>query len=114
MNTADASVLAQTATVKGNRHRVFDWVKAANLLKELKPESANAGLQSDMEWTGGTIWADGKPVLDGYTYLASNWATPILEIDNLDEIECWSYMDDCSYKENTKWPQEALDIINGK
>ncbi len=99
-----------------NRDReqmVFDWDKAAALIKERKPDKAGAGLQGDWEWTGGTIFENGKIVSDDYTYLASTWAVPELNLDGKffpcykmkSEVGDW----DC----HTKWPKSAVVILNG-
>jgi hypothetical protein len=94
----------------GAKQRVFDWDEAARIIKERKPASASAGLQDDLGWTGGTIW-DGKPVTESYCYLSSNWATPVLVIDD-EEIACWRYADDgCGWDSGTKWPASALAIL---
>ena len=58
-----------------NRDRepmVFDWQKAARIIKERKAKTASAGLQGDWEWTGGKILKDGEPINrdETYTYLA--------------------------------------------
>ena len=65
----------------GQPYKVFDWDKAVDLLIEHKAQTAWAGLQHDLEWTAGTIFKDGKPLLepgdlDGPPYLASIWAIP--------------------------------------
>lgn len=109
MDTVQAFMRSQAAGPRA-RHRVFDWNKAAKILKEKNPHEAKAGLHSDLEWTSGVIWRDGKPVIDDYTYLASNWAIPVLVIDG-DEVDCWSFADECEFDEKTKWPQSALEII---
>ena len=57
---------------------VFDWDKAAKLIKESGAKEASAGLAGDWEWTGGNILLNGKPYMDSYTYLASTWAEPEL------------------------------------
>ena len=98
---------------------VFDWNKAALIIKKRQPSRATAGLSGDWEWTGGTIFSDGKPVPidDTYTYLASTWATPELGIDG-DIIECY-LMEDQMPKEwgddpaHVYWPQSARDILEG-
>ena len=108
MNTIAAFARGQAN--QGNRIRVFDWHKAAELIRDRKPEHASAGLAGDWEWTGGTIYRGGKPVTDDYTYLASNWAIPMLDID-FEEIECWTYADESGWDSKTKWPQSAIDIL---
>ena len=60
--------------------KVFDWDKAAQIIKEKNPEYAEAGLFEDLEYTCGLIYKNEKPVYDSYTYLASTWATPVLKI----------------------------------
>lgn len=90
---------------------VFDWVKAAQLIKERHPKVAAAGLARDWEYTGGSIWRDGRPVPqdDTYTYLASTWATPELDMDG-DIVDCYVMEDATSWDEHTYWPEEALAI----
>ena len=109
MNTLQAFMRAQSAV--GNPIRVFDWHKAVELIKEKQAKNAVAGLQSDMEWTGGDILVDGQIFMDGYTYLASNWAIPVLGIDGI-EYPCWVWMTDSDgWDCDTKWPQSARDML---
>jgi hypothetical protein len=100
---------AQAALRAGAKMRVFDWDKAARILVSRKPHEASAGLASDLEYTEGTIWRDGKPVLGEGAYLASNWAEPVLVIDG-EEINC-EVDGDTSWDANTKWPESALAIL---
>lgn len=103
----------QAAARRGDRHRVFDWDKAARLIVERKPTVAEAGLGGDWSHTGGEIWRDGKPVpeSDTYVYLSSNWATPQIEIDG-ETIDCWIYEDESpGWDAHTYWPPSALAII---
>ena len=96
---------------QGKEMMVFDWDKAATLIKERKPECASAGLRNDWEWTGGTIYEDGEPVMDDYTYLASTWAVSELNMDG-DIVECFRMEHEVpEWNSNTKWPQSALDIL---
>lgn len=92
--------------------RSFDWMKAVELIKKHNIKNANAGLESDYEWTAGQILADGKPVTNDYTYLASTWAIPMLiDLDDDTEYECWSYLKDTGYDSDTKWPEEAVKAL---
>jgi hypothetical protein len=108
------SALCADAIARGEKSRRFDWIKAATILKERNPEYAIAGLQTDLEHTGGAIWSDGKPVPEDetYTYLSSQWDTPILVIDE-EEIECWVADDVAAEYKSAKiyWPPEALAIL---
>ena len=108
------SAFARGQASQGKSVRVFDWEKAARRIREVKPRKASAGLRSDWEWTGGTIYAGGQPVLDDYTYLASTWATPELDLDG-DVEECWRFQKDTpGWDSSTKWPPEALAILKGE
>lgn len=100
---------------RGKEKKVFDWDKAAKLIKNSKCDYAAAGLAEDWEYTGDTIYKDGKPYIDKYStiYLASTWATPVLIIDG-DETDCYIMEHETKWNADTKWPKSALDILNGK
>lgn len=92
---------------------VFDWIEAAKLIRDHQPRVASAGLAGDWEWTGGTIYENGAPVLaeDTYTYLASTWATPELSLDG-DCIDCWVYASETpGWDASTYWPDIAVAIL---
>lgn len=119
MDTAQAFARNQQAKAAGNRHRVFDWNKAAQILHDRKfdnpVQKAGAGLSGDWEYTGGDIYCDGKPVPqdDTYVYLASSWATPELSVDG-ELIDCWIYENDSDgWGPHTYWPESAVAILNG-
>ena len=102
---------SKASAAQGREQMVFDWVKAAKLIKEHKPTLAQAGLQGDWEWTGGTIFVGGKPVLDSYTYLSSNHAAPEIDLDGA-RFPCYCMQSDQpTFGSDTKWPAEALAII---
>jgi hypothetical protein len=104
---------------EANRHNppmVFDWHKAAKLIRDKKPKLAMAGLRDDWEWTGGPIFTEGQPVPreNTYTYLRSTWAVPELNLDG-EIIECFVMSSERpEWNANTYWPQSALDILEGK
>lgn len=111
MDTMSAFAMGQA-----NRHRelmVFNWDKAAEIIRERKPALARAGLCGDWGYTGGTIYEDGDPVKDSDTFLASTWATPELEIDG-ETIDCYRMKSETpNWDSDTKWPESALAILNG-
>lgn len=109
MDTAKALLMGMQN--RGKEMKVFDWDKAARIIAERNPERAAAGLRGDWEYTGGVIYEDGNPVFDDYTYLASTWATPELEIDDA-IIECYVMEYDTEWDSDTKWPESALKILN--
>ena len=111
MNTWMAFTMGEAN--RGKELMVFDWDKAATLIKEREPKRAYAGLRSDWEYTGGTIYESGKPVMDDYTFLASTWAVPELDLDG-DVVACYRMQHEVpEWGSKTKWPQSALDILNG-
>lgn len=108
------SAFARGEANRGKELMVFDWEEAARLIKKRQPQEANAGLAGDWEWTGGSIWRGGKPVPqdDTYTYLASTWATPELDMDGV-VVDCFKMQSETpGWDSGTYWPQEALNIIN--
>lgn len=111
MDTLQAFAINKS-TPDGNE-KVFDWEKAAQIIKERKPETASAGLAEDWEWTGGLIYKNGKPVRNEYTYLAFRWATPVLILDG-EEIECYQSKGYHGWNADTKWPESALKILDSK
>lgn len=100
---------------RGKEMRVFDWNKAAELIRDRKPSVVVAGLASDMEWTAGRIFENGKIVDDDYAYLASTWAIPVIVLDG-DEVDCF-VMESTIPKEWTGdpaklcWPESARNIL---
>lgn len=102
---------------EANKHkpvRTFDWDKATQYLKDHNPDSAQAGLSSDLEYTAGEIWSNGEIVSDSYTFLSSTWATPVLVMDGA-EIDCWKYESDTDgWNCDTVWPDSARKIIDSE
>ena len=107
MNTFEAFQRNKRAREEGAKSRTFDWMKAAEIIKQLNPKEATAGLEEDMEWTAGTIYQDGKIVTDQYTYLSSSWAKPVLVCDEV-TYDCWKYQEDDEDFSDSKWPEEAV------
>ena len=111
MNTFAAFAMGEAN--RGRELMVFDWDKAAKLIKESGLKNASAGLRRDWEYTGGEIFTDGQPNLDDYTYLASTWATPELMIDG-EVVECYRMQSETpGWDSDTKWPESALAILKG-
>jgi len=103
---------AMGETNRGKSLMVFDWNKAAKIIKERNATTASAGLSGDWEWTGGSILENGKPNKGSYTYLASTWATPELKIDG-EIIDCFLMEEDVPEEwgdnfADIKWPDSAL------
>lgn len=112
MDSMKAFILGKAASESGNPQMVFDWHKAARLIKEAGAPDARAGLKDDWEYTGGDIYKDGKYMSseDSYCYLSSNWAIPQLMIDG--EIhECYIIGNSEGWDHDTMWPESARKIL---
>lgn len=103
-----------------NGVKVFNWKKAAKIIKKRKPVEAYAGLKEDWGCTSGKIIEAGKinKQESFCIYLASTWATPVLVIDVLgdgveEEIDCWIRKKNTEYDSHTYWPKDAKDILKG-
>ena len=109
-----------TGFVRGMANRdkeamVFDWDKAARLIREQQPKYVSAGLRDDWEHTGGEIYADGEPISrdDTYTYLSSTWAIPEIDIDG-DRQPCYRMQSEVpDWDSDTFWPESAIAILEG-
>lgn len=101
--------MSQGDANRGRPLKVFDWDKAAELIKQEKPIRAEAGLAGDWSYTGGIIYERGTPIVDSYTYLASTWAIPTLIMDG-EEFPCYTM--DSEWTSGTKWPDSSLKILN--
>jgi len=103
---------------RGNPLKVFDWDKAARIIKDKNAKHAEAGLAGDWSCTGGEIWFDGEPNKESYTYLASTWAIPTLIVidqeNHVEEFECWLPEKETAWDSGTKWPESSLNILNEK
>lgn len=110
------SAFAMGRANRGRPMMVFDWNKAALLIRERRPSVARAGLRSDWEYTGGDIYRDGAPVPAAYTYvyLASTWAVPELDLDG-DVVDCFLMEPDASgWGARTYWPDSAVAMLAAK
>ena len=104
---------ARGEATRGKELMVFDWEKAAQLIKESGAMTASAGLEDDWGWTGGAILKDGQPLAkdQSYTYLASTWATPELDLGN-GKFPCYRMQSATpGWDSDTFWPSEALAIL---
>lgn len=111
MNTLQAFAMGEAN--RGKEKMVFDWDKAARLIKEKSPKLAMAGLRGDWEYTGGIIYADGQPDKHSDTFLSSTWAVPELDIDG-EVIPCYRMASEVpKWGSKTKWPKSAMDILKG-
>ena len=110
MDSFSAMLRGQAA--QGQPLMVFDWDEAARRIKASGVKSASAGLESDWEYTGGSIFEDGKPIpgADTYVYLASLWATPELDLGEGPE-PCWKYAAGTGWDAHTFWPESARKIL---
>lgn len=112
MNTMLAFAMGEAN--RGRELMVFDWDKAAQIIRDTGAKYAAAGLSGDWEYTGGTIYRAGEPCQKEYTYLASTWAEPELIVDG-ECMECYRMQGETPFWDaHTKWPPSALAILQGK
>ena len=104
--------LAAFAMGTANRDKelmVFDWDRAAEIIKARKAHSASAGLSRDWGATSAVIFYDGKPTPPGDpdTYLASTWARPELCVDGK-TFGCFKMQSETpGWDAETYWPESA-------
>ena len=94
---------------------VFDWDKAANLIKKRKAKRAYAGLEGDWKDTFGIIWdsSSGGIVDNARMFLASTWAKPSIELES-NTYPCFRMKSETpGWDELTVWPDSARAIIKG-
>lgn len=109
MDTMSAFAMGQAN--RGKESMIFDWDKAATIIKERGAKNASAGLAGDWEYTGGDILIDGKIPDDSSCYLSSTWATPELEIDG-EIIDCYKMRTETDgWDSGTFWPESARKIL---
>jgi hypothetical protein len=109
MDTAQACAMG--AANRGRELKVFDWHKAAQIIKENNIKNASAGLQDDWEFTGGDILIDGEIPSEQHTYLASTWATPELQYED-EVIPCYIIANaQWDWGAETFWPESAQKIL---
>lgn len=116
MDAMAAFARGEEARKRGARTKVFDWDKAARLIKEGGHSRASAGLAEDWFATSGLILAGGEPLdaEETYVYLASVWATPTLEVGG-ESVACWVWADDKpDWSAYTLWPESAVAILRGE
>lgn len=114
METLEAFRMAVMHTE--SKEMVFDWHKAARIIKDRPNETASAGLRGDWEYTGGVIWCDGQPCFDNqdWIFLSSTWAIPELAIGN-DVYPCFVFTEDFpQWHAHTFWPSSAREIIGAQ
>lgn len=107
------SAYAMSLASRGRELMVFDWEKAAQVIKERGASEARAGLAGDWEYTGGDILKNGRPIPrdETYVFLSSTWATPQLEVDG-DLMDCYRMSSETpGWNSDTYWPDEAVKII---
>jgi hypothetical protein len=108
MNTMLAFAMGQATC--NEKLMIFDWMEAAKIILDRNAEYAEAGLAGDWGYTGGTIWNNHNIDVDSYTYLASTWAIPSIKIND-EYIPCFVYEGETEYDAHTKWPTDALSVI---
>ena len=93
---------------EGSQIRIFDWLKAAEIITENNVMNAEAFIKGDESRTAGRIINDGKLVADHDAILESYCSVPTLrDIDTMEEWECYKY------RPATNWTAESILKIAG-
>lgn len=106
-----------------NEAWVFDWDKAARIIRDRKPLSAVAGLERDWPNVAVEIYREGK--IEEYDddtmfmgYRASMWDVPLLRLyfsdKHTEDYVCYVTESQTEWDVETWWPQSARDIMEGK
>ena len=108
---------------KNKTVKVFDWIKAAKLIKEYHIRNASVGFDNSVEKTS-PILKNGKPIKNNHDVMIPVFdeAYPVLIDDDRREIiNCFVEIHDSDnihlFKSGKniillRWPNEALDIID--
>ena len=108
------SLFNRAEAMRKHEMMVFDWDKAARLIRKHNPEFASAGLQGEWEFSGGLIYAHGRPTNTSFTHLASTVSVPVLDMDGR-VVKCYKMKHEVpEWGAETKWPKSALDILGVK
>ena len=94
--------------------KCFDWIKAAEIIKERKPKTVWAGLSGDWNSTCDCIYEDGKIIDDCSPFLESFWAIPALKL--CDDVHAFAVIpcyviNHPEWDADTVWPDEARKIL---
>lgn len=89
---------------------VFDWEKAAQIIKDTRPYIAYAQLEEDWEKETRKIYQGGIPVYSETVH--SQKYRPMLVVNSEKPIPCFKMEYDTNGME--PWPTRALNILEGK
>lgn len=111
---------------KNKSLKVFDWIKAAKIIKENNIQNASIGLSITMEDTI-SILQNGKPIkTTGVMFSSSDYNPILINNDSGEMMDCFFNINERYMKPNNletprsteetmllEWPKVALDIIKG-
>lgn len=107
------SAMMRGLASRDNELRVFDWEKAAMLIKKHNAKDVDAGLEEDWFWTAAPILENGEMLEDCGAYLASTWATPVIKIDG-EKISCYKMKSKTpNWDADTRYPDVFKKILFG-
>lgn len=107
------SAIAQSNANRNQELKVFDWDKAAQIIKKEKLYTVYAGLTEDWDYTGGCILINGIIPKHNTAYLSSTWATPVISVDNGIFVECYKMASEVpNWNDETYWPESARRILD--
>lgn len=115
---AEGMLLRAMGAIAPSGRKVFDWHKAAELIRANGLLNVEAGLAEDWGYTSGYILSEGErvPKEKTYVFLASDWATPVLhDVDTDIVYECYIHDTDeenpQGWNADTYWPESAVALM---
>lgn len=110
--------LSAFARGQASRHqepKVFDWNKAAQIIRDRKLFTVCAGLIEDWEYTGDYILVNGVIPKESEcrAFLSSTWATPALMLEDEMFVDCFIMASQSpKWDSGTFWPESARRILD--
>lgn len=115
---AEGMIFGAMGAIASDSRKVFDWHKAAELIRAYDLLNVEAGLAEDWGYTSGDILSEGErvPKEKTYVFLASDWATPVLHDVDADIVyECYIHDTDeenpQGWNAYTYWPESAVALM---
>jgi hypothetical protein len=97
--------------------KIFDWIKAAKIIKENNIQNASIGLGVTLDDTT-LIFQNGKPIkIFGNMFLSSESNPVLIDNDSGEIINCFFSINEQDIPSSTEviklsgWPKVAVDII---
>jgi len=93
--------------------KIFDWIKAAKIIKENNIQNASIGLGVTLDNTI-SILQNGKPIeIAGGVFLSSDYNPVLINNDSGEIINCFFSINEQDLKYNTIYSPSSIEVTNG-